>query len=235
MARGSTAQYASNLTAAGGWFSRAPKPFRDAVLDRCLWCPVQANETLYWAADKSDDLFCCAMGTVALYSRFGTGENPLIHLARPGYWFGAASFISGESRRVSAVARGDAVIARVPARAMTQLLDARPEWWSQLAACALEYADLSVIATIDALIPDHDMRCAATLLRLAGLRPARVALDGQADVPVTQDELALLLRVSRSTLVQVLRRLNDRGLVEMRYGSLRLLDLQALDALAHSG
>jgi CRP-like cAMP-binding protein len=233
MADSSNARYARNLTRHRGWFGRAPKAFQDAVLALCSWCPFEADEAIYWAADDSADLACTAEGTVAIYSRFGTGDNPLIHLAQPGFWFGAASFISGEARRVSAIARTDAVIGRVPARAMGQLLEKRPDWWRHVGMCALEYADLAVTGAVDAMIPEHDRRCAATLLRLAGLRPALLTPSALTDIPVTQDELAATLRVSRSTVIQVLRRLNSAGLLELHYGSIRLLNLGALDALAH--
>jgi DNA-binding GntR family transcriptional regulator len=51
-------------------------------------------------------------------------------------------------------------------------------------------------------------------------------------VPVTQEELATMAHVSRTTLVQVLRRFEARGLVEQGYRTLRVTDVSGLSALA---
>jgi DNA-binding GntR family transcriptional regulator len=48
----------------------------------------------------------------------------------------------------------------------------------------------------------------------------------------TQDELATLVNVSRTTLLQILRRLEDRGLVEQAYRALRVVDAAGLSDIA---
>jgi DNA-binding GntR family transcriptional regulator len=50
-------------------------------------------------------------------------------------------------------------------------------------------------------------------------------------VRVTQDELATMVRLSRPTLVQVLRRFERRGLVEQGYRTLRVIDVPGLTAV----
>lgn len=69
------------------------------------------------------------------------------------------------------------------------------------------------------------------LLRITGLKPPRHARPERTEVPVTQDELATMLKLLRTTLVQVLRRLEGRGLVDQGYRTLRVLDVPGLTAV----
>ena len=215
-----------------GWFGRAPKEFRHALLARCEWRTCAAGQPVYHASDESVDLFGIADGTVEVYSRFAPGDNPLLHLLYEGSWLGTGTVLSGEAPRVTVFARTDTLLARIPRRAVQQLLDRHPGWWRVLGGSALEYGDIAISAFADLHVANTDCRCARTLLRIGGLRYPRRTRSERRDIPVTQEELAALVNVSRSTLVQTLRRLEGRGLVAQSYRSIRILDLPQLESLA---
>ncbi len=220
------------LTKAEGWFGRAPKEFQKAILARCEWSLCPAGQPVYRTADERADLVGLVDGTVEFYTRFGVGENPLLHLAHEGFWAGFGSVIADEPPRATIVARTDALLARVPRRAVHALLAGRPEWWRVMATAAMDYGDIVIAAFTDLLIPDNGRRCACTLLRITGLRSPRRARSDRRDVIVTQAELAAMVNVSRTTLVQVLRHFERRGLIEQGYRTLRVTDAEALTSLA---
>jgi DNA-binding GntR family transcriptional regulator len=70
------------------------------------------------------------------------------------------------------------------------------------------------------------------LLRISGLQFPRRSRPEQPSVPITQDELATLVNVSRTTLLKILRRFEERGLVEQAYRSLRVVDAAGLEEIA---
>ena len=111
------------------------------------------------------------------------------------------------------------------------MLAARPDWWRLIATGILEYGDLAISAYVDSLIPDSDRRCACALLRIAGLKHPRRLRPERTDVPITQEDLATMVNLSRTTLVQVLRRFERRGLVEQGYRTLRIVDGPGLRAV----
>jgi CRP-like cAMP-binding protein len=80
--------------------------------------------------------------------------------------------------------------------------------------------------------PSADSRCACTLLRVAGLQFPRRSRPAGRSVPITQDELATLVNVSRTTLLQILRRFEEQGLVEQAYRALRVVDSAGLKEIA---
>jgi CRP-like cAMP-binding protein len=228
----STAKRIAVLKGNQGWFGRAPAAFQDAVLARCEWRQYAAGTAVYSAVDERADLFGVVDGTIEIYSRFGAGDNPLLHLVHEGLWIGTASVVAQASPRVTALARTDTLVARVPYRALTELFESRPEWWRVQGTATLEYADIAITALTDSLVADNERRFACTLLRLAGLRHPRRSRPLGATVPVTQGELAELVRVSRTTLVQILRRLEGQRVLEQGYRTIRVLDSAALEAVA---
>jgi DNA-binding transcriptional regulator YhcF (GntR family) len=59
-----------------------------------------------------------------------------------------------------------------------------------------------------------------------------VERTGGPDIPLTQDQLALMLAVGRSYISRVLRSLKQRGILETRRGFLYIRDIDELRRLA---
>lgn len=220
------------LTSKDSWFGRAPADFRNAVLAACEWRSYETGEIVYRVVDESGDLFGIAHGSIELFSRFGPAQNPLMHIVHEGFWFGVGPLLSGERRRVTAVVRTEAVLARVPAAALRAMLAAQPQWWRPIGTSALEYGDITAAAYGDMLIQDTTQRCAAALLRICGLRAPRRARPERASAVVTRSELAALVNVSRPTLVPILKRFESEGLIEQGYRTIRICDAGKLHTLA---
>lgn len=219
------------LTENEGWFGRAPAEFRSAVLAACEWRAYKAGELVYRVIDESGDLFGIADGSIELFSRYAPIDNPLMHIVHEGFWFGVGPLLSGERRRVTAVARTDALLARAPVAALRALLAAQPQWWRLIGISALEYGDITVAAYGDMLIQDTTRRCAAALLRVSGLRSPRRARPERATAVVTRSELAALVNVSRATLVPILKQLEADGVIAQGYRAIRICDAVKLQAM----
>jgi CRP-like cAMP-binding protein len=85
------------------------------------------------------------------------------------------------------------------------------------------------------MIPEHERRVAAVLLRLCDCRfPPQFGGPPQEN-PLTQAELAAMSNVSRNTLGTILRSLQDAGLISIGCGKVRHLQPQTLRALIEAG
>jgi CRP-like cAMP-binding protein len=71
-----------------GWFGQAPAEFQDALLERCVWRTYSPGQAIYRTTDTHSDLYGIVAGTVEVFSRFGIGDNPLLHLLHEGLWVG---------------------------------------------------------------------------------------------------------------------------------------------------
>jgi CRP-like cAMP-binding protein len=157
-------------------------------------------------------------------------------MLRPGDWFGTMPVLLERSRRVTALARIDVDLLRVPGDELRALLRRRPEWVAEIGRDAVHYMDLGMQIAADLLIRDASARCAANLLRLAGRRWTSCSdADLPSEIPASQTELAMLCNVSRNTFSRVVQEFSSRGLVTLNYRSLTVNNPARLRVVADAG
>lgn len=160
-------------------------------------------------------------GDVSFYTAAGTSGAPLLHIFGPGFWTGEGTIITGEPKRISLVARGPLTALTISRTEVLRLLAARPEWWRELGRLAVQLQQLAAGAAADLLLPSSELRCAAVLLRIAGLRHNNA--NGRSEVLLSHEELAQMSGISRQTAARSITALEDKGLIRLRYGSVEIL------------
>jgi CRP-like cAMP-binding protein len=219
-----------------GWFAESHPDFRRDLLALARPRSYAAGSPIYQAGDAGLDVFAVSSGVVALQGKFTHADAVLMHLLWPGEWFGTVPVLLAGSRRVTAVARTDVQILRVPGEELRALLRRRPAWSTELGRDLIYNMDLAVQMSADLLIRHAPARCAAVLLRLAGRRWASgPEADLPAAIPATQGELAMLCNVSRNTFSRIVKAFCARGLVTLNYGSLTVNDPVRLRVAADAG
>lgn len=201
-----------------GWLSQTPTEFRDTLLSASRWKHLSPGALITVGGDEATDLIGVASGVVELSTVFGKTDTPVLTFGHGVYWVGYGSMLSGQPRRVTAIARTEVSVASIPAVHIHAALARRPEWWQHLVPLALQYGDAAVTIAADLLIRGSARRCGAVLLRLAGARAPGPADAGPIDVPVTRDELAASANLSRNSAGTVVRKLAAMGFVETEYG-----------------
>lgn len=219
-----------------GWLAECSEEFRREFLALARPKSFPAGTVLYQAGDVGRDLFGIRSGVVLVQCRFIHPDAVLLHMLRPGEWFGTLDWLAERSRRFSTVARTDVELLRVPGDEMQALLRRRPEGVAMLGRNAVYGLDLAMQCAADLLINDASARCAAGLLRLAGRRwPSDPEADLPSEIPASQAELAMLCNVSTKTLSRVLGEFAGDGLVTPGYKSLTVKDPARLRVVADGG
>jgi len=219
-----------------GWFADCPPRFRREFLALARPKSCAAGSVIYQAGEVGQDVFGISSGVVTLQSRLTHPDAVLLHMLRPGEWFGTVPVLLERSRRVTAVARTDVNLLRIPGDELRSLLRRRPAWVAELGRDAIYNLDLAMQIAADLLIRDASARCAAVLLRLAGRRWASGAdADLPSEIPASQTELAMLCNLSRNTFSRVVKKLSSRRLVTVSYRSLTVNDPARLRDVADSG
>ena len=95
-------------------------------------------------------------------------------------------------------------------------------------------AEAYMLHAIDLLIQDPKVRLCSRLLTLAGRKVNELPV-APATIPLSQDEVALASCLSRKTVNKLLGDLVARGICELRYREIRILDVQALVRLQDAG
>ncbi len=219
-----------------GWFADCHPHFRREflALARPKSCP--AGTAIYQAGEVGPDVFGIKSGVVTLQGKFPHPDAVLLHMLWPGEWFGTVPVLLEGTRRVTAVARTDVELLRIPGDELRALVRRHPEWLAELGRDLIYNMDLAMQMAADLLIRDASARCAAVLLRLAGRRWASGPdADLPSRIPASQSELAMLCNVSRNTFSRVVREFSGRRLVTLDYRSLSIRDPVQLRAVADGG
>jgi CRP-like cAMP-binding protein len=219
-----------------GWFAQSHPQFRSDVFALARPKSFAAGSAIYQAGDVGHDIFGISSGVVVLQGKFTHPDAVLMHMLRPGEWFGTVPALLEQSRRVTAVARTDVELLRVPGDELRALLRRRPEWFAELGRDAVYQMDLAMQIAVDLMIRHASARCAAVLLRLASRRWAWGAdADLPSEIPASQDELAMHCNVSRNTFSRVVKEFASRRLLTLNYRTLTVDDPKRLRVVADSG
>jgi CRP/FNR family transcriptional regulator, cyclic AMP receptor protein len=199
------------------WLSATPPEFQRAILAPSSWHRFEPGDPIQTAGRAENGAMAgLASGIVELRSVLGRADTPIMHYARPVFWFGYRPVVTGRRlHKVEATAKTVVHLARVPHADIKKILNERPEWWQYFLQPAFFFADIALNIAADFMIRDSERRCAAVLLRLGGRRFAGPDDEEPVDVFITQEELAGAANLSRNSAGAILKRLSERGLVEL--------------------
>jgi CRP-like cAMP-binding protein len=147
-----------------------------------------------------------------------------------GAWMGEGAVLKGEPRPYDVVAIGDSVVAFMPRTTFLWLLaESHPFalWMIQQLNARLGY----YVALVQSVrLNDTTKQIAYCLAELfnPNLYPTE-----RKQISISQEEIGHLSGVSRSIANRALRQLHDQGVIRMRYGKIEVLDLNALNKMAH--
>jgi CRP-like cAMP-binding protein len=201
--------------------AKADPAFADALLDKALLISASKGDTVWQAGDDEGGLFALVEGDISFYTAAGTSGAPLLHIFGPGFWTGEATIITGEPKRISLVARGPLTALTISQKEVLRLLAVRPEWWREIGRLAVQLQQLAAGGAADLVLPSSELRCAAVLLRISGLRFHDA--NGRSMVQLSHDELAQMSGITRQTAARSISALEKKGLVRSRYGNIEML------------
>ncbi|MES2259342.1 MAG: Crp/Fnr family transcriptional regulator [Pseudomonadota bacterium] len=164
---------------------------------------------------------------VSTVSRHG---RPTTFIGIPaGGWFGEGAVLKHELRPYDVVALRESRLALIPAATFHWLLGASLPFNSFLIAHLNARLAQFVIRLEHARLHDPDQHVTHCLAELFNpeLYPGKATT-----LKLSQEEIAFLAGVSRQLVNRALRRLEEEKLVQVSYGSITILDVDALRAFA---
>lgn len=208
---------------ADGWFGLIPCERRALLLREAQVRSVGCGARLHGAGDPPNGLWAVLEGKVQLKAYPAVGlELPLLILG-PGTWFGEASTLDGLPHQIDATAAESARVVHLSEAAVARAATAAPELYRDLGrlACLRQRMVLAFFA----LTVTHTVRVRLALLLAA------LSQDGRAVLRMRQEDLAMLIGVSRQTLNRHLGALEREGIIRLAYAEIAVLDLPRLLAI----
>jgi len=217
-------QAIQRFLSAGEWFGGLPAPLQQLILSRSVVRKFAKGQVISMQDSAPKGLFAVLEGEVHLVREVGTGDEALMHVGEPGYWFGEFAVLTGRPTVVTVLAHSPVRTLLLSKAQFDRIVADDPRHYEAFARLALDrYAILiRVFAELRDLAPEPRLRG-----RLAAM--ARVQLQDRpsaapASLAVSQADLARMVGVSRQTLNAILGKLRQQGLIEVEFRRIRVLD-----------
>ncbi|AZD89670.1 MULTISPECIES: Crp/Fnr family transcriptional regulator [Pseudomonas] len=214
----------------GQWFSRLPVELQNSLLANARLRSLAPGQRLFQRGDPPCGLYAVLEGTVRVGAVSEQGKEALLSLVEAPHWFGEICLFDGQPRTHDAYAVGPCSLLNVPQAALLELLDEHPPYWRQLALLMSHKLRLAFINLEQLSLMPAPARVANRLLMIARGYGETDTLRRVLHLP--QEQLALLLSLSRQTTNQILKDLQGQGILKLGYGEIEILDEDRLRILA---
>ncbi len=212
------------------WLARQNPAMRERLFDLAQISSVEAGHWLYDAGDEARGLYGLLEGSVRLLAWLERGEYRLVNIAGKGEIFGYAGSSVGGRRQLTAVAREPSQLLYLPEHGLATLAREFPPFWQAFAEFAAGQLQGAVHALVEALNLPPTALIASRLVHFAGLPHAVASREG-VSIGLSQQEIGEITGLSRKTVNQVLRAMEDDGYVKTSYRRILVCNAAALRAI----
>jgi CRP-like cAMP-binding protein len=216
------------------WLKLCGPEFAESFLAHCHWRQVAAGTGIQHAGELGGVICGVASGSVTVTTSLSSPDSPTIHVMHAGGWFGYVPLFIPGARPNSIVARTDVTLAGMTQAEIEAFLAPRPEWWRHIGVLGILYANVATSIAADMMIRESSRRCAAALLQLADCRHADPVGAQSVGAPLSQEELAAISNLSRTSVSTILRAFEENGLIKLGYRSVTLVNPARLRLLVDS-
>jgi len=204
---------------------RLSPPVQAALLAVAHRRTLAQGDSLFLKGSMPDALFGVVQGTLRVSVTGASGREAVIAVLQPGHWFGEVSLLVGQERVYDTFATEPTEMAVVSAPDFHRLIASSFEIhmaFTRLIGLRLRQA-LRWID--DAILSPLPVRLAQRILALAQLGSGE-------PLAVSQEDLAMMLGVSRQSVNRQLKLWEDAGLLRLEYKRIALRAPDALERLA---
>jgi CRP-like cAMP-binding protein len=229
----STAELLQSLSA-NPWFGALPLAERRAVIVASDRVKLRPGEMLFRQGDavpaRGGAFYGLVSGSIKASSLREDGKEAILVVLEAGNWFGEISLIDQQPRTHDATALGEAEVLALPRAAFDALMK-RPAF--SHAICRMLAARVRSLYGMveDATLRSTRARVARRLLLLAR-GDATQAADARPVVPVSQEQLAMMLGITRQTLSKELKALVAGRAIQLGYGRIEIASSARLEELS---
>jgi len=221
-------QHIHRFLSAGEWYGGLPAALQELILARSFVRNYAKGQIISLEASVPKGLYVVLEGMVHCVREVGDGDEALIHVCEPGFWFAEYAALTGSATLGTFFAHTPAKVLLLPKVQLDRILADEPRYYEAFARLALDrYAILvRMLTEVRDLTPDARLR--GRLALLVQMRMKERPQAGAVSLAVSQADLARMVGVSRQTLNTLLAGLGQAGLIEVGFRRIRVLDAARL-------
>jgi CRP-like cAMP-binding protein len=189
---------------------------------------IKANQTIFSKGDSGDCLYAVQKGSVKISVPDPSGREAMFNILREGEIFGEIALLDGQSRTADAVTVTQCELYAINRRDFLALLHREPKLAIRIIELLCQRLRRASEHFEDWCFSDPPARLAKALLRL----PYETDPSGGRRIAITQDELGLMISLSRESTNKFLRLWQERGWLKIVRGGVILRQVNQVDSMA---
>lgn len=209
------------------WFSQTPETLQEQLLTCAEVQWLSDGERLFSRGDEFDGIYCVVRGALRVSGSIASGKEALLAVVEPYNWLGEIALFDGLARTHDAISEGPSIILRVPPAALSEMLRQHPDYWRWFGLLVTQKMRFAFIGIEEAALLPAPLRVARRLVSIAE-GYGELAGCSRRILPLPQEQLGAMLSLSRQTINQVLKQLEQKKLIRLNYRELEILDLSGL-------
>ena len=216
----------------GRWFAHLPPGFTQPLIAMAQVRHLQPGEVLFLRGDAPCGLYAVVRGAISISGTGGRAHEAraaLLTRLEPPHWFGEISVFDNSARTHDAHAAEPSTLLQVPHERLLAWLQAHPQHWHALALLLTDKLRTAFVALEELALLPAPQRLARRLVMMAeGYGQWTAEGQSRRVIEISQEQLSLMLAISRQTTNQILKDLESRQLVRVQRGEVEILDLAGL-------
>jgi CRP/FNR family transcriptional regulator, cyclic AMP receptor protein len=217
----------SEAARAGAWFASLPDELAARLMADAEAVKLPAGQRLFARGDPPDGLYAVIRGVMRITYVTEAGQEALLAMLEPPHWFGEIALFDSEPRTHDAWAEADALVLRIGQDKLLRMLGEQPLWWKEFGRLLTSKLRVAFASIEEISLLPPTPRLARRLLTMAGGYGSWTGRSKRV-LEVSQEQLGLMLALSRQTVNLALKDLEACGAIRRSRGSIEILDPGAL-------
>ncbi len=224
------AKYAP-LLRAGTWFQSLPSALQERLLAMMTVRRLDGGQCVFVRGDAPDGMYGVVEGAIRITTISEGGKEALLAIIEQPHWFGEIALFDGKPRTHDARSEGPTVLVHLRQEALRSMLDAYPADWREFGLLMTQKIRTLFLSVEEVALLPAPSRLARRLVAIAegyGEWKDR----SRRSIHIPQEQLALMLSLSRQTVNQILKQLESQGAIRLARGGIEIIDIDKLRSLS---
>jgi len=219
------------LLRSGRWFGSLPDALRKSLLDSATIVHLSAGQMLFSQDDPLHGIYAVLSGGISIGRHREDGKEALLTLIDPPNWFGEITLFDRMNRTHHAYAVGDTTLIHIAGHTLDQILEKEPHYWQNFGQLLTEKLRIMLDQAEDLALRTTAQRLAKRLVLFAD-NYGNWKDRSRRTINIPQEQLAMMLFITRQTTNQILKDLERQGLIKLVYGAIEIIDFEGLRLFA---
>jgi CRP/FNR family cyclic AMP-dependent transcriptional regulator len=213
----------------GIWFNSLDAETQDILLIEAKIKSIESGTRLFARGEAYDGLYAVIKGSVRITSVSPSGKEGILAIIESPHWFGEIALFDGLERTHDALAELDTILVHIPSWYLEKVLIDKPKLWKDFGRLLSQKMRVVLVNIEESALFPPSSRLARRLLIMS--RGYGEHSANPLDICIPQEQLGMMVSLSRQTVNQILRQFERQGAVRLHRGRIEILDSERLQKI----